>query len=170
MIRTCLAPLALLLASGAAHGQVAAEAQVYADLPVVDHVVVEKSARTITLRSNGAPVRIIEGIQFGDAPIGHKRFQGDERTPEGRYLIDYGNPQSSYYLSLHISYPNEADRAYARSQGRSPGGAIFIHGQPNGYSGRVQGDWTDGCIAVTNEEIEYMWQTVPNGTVIDILP
>ena len=139
-------------------------------IPVVDRVVVDKTARTITLFTDDQVVRTITGIQLGDAPRGHKRYQGDERTPEGRYTIDYGNPHSSYHLSLHISYPDAADRAHAAAQGRSPGGAIFIHGQPNGYSGRVQGDWTDGCIALSNDEIEWMWQTVPDGTPIEILP
>lgn len=141
-----------------------------AALPVADHVVVDKTARTLTVFAGGKPVRTIGGIQLGDSPQGHKRFQGDERTPEGRYTIDWSNPESSYHLSLHISYPNAADHAYAASQGRSPGGMIMIHGQPNGMAGRMQGDWTDGCIALANEEIEYLWQTVPDGTVIDILP
>jgi len=138
--------------------------------PSIDHVVVDKTDRTIALYANGKRVRTIEGFQLGDAPRGHKRFQGDERTPEGRYEIDYGNPQSAYYLSLHISYPNAADKAYARGHGRSPGGAIFIHGQPNGMAGRMRGDWTDGCIALANDEIAYLWQTVSDGAVVDILP
>jgi murein L,D-transpeptidase YafK len=152
-----------------------AAADIPVDIGIVDHVVVDKSDRTITLYREGEAVHVIGAIQFGDEPAGHKRFEGDERTPEGRYTIDYGNPQSSYYLSLHISYPNQADRAYAVSQGRSPGGLIFIHGQPNGLPGadlgaRVPGDWTDGCIAVTNAEIELLWDSIPNGTPIDIVP
>src|SRR5262245_54448945 len=122
------------------------------------------------LYSGGRLVHTITGLQLGDAPVGHKRFQGDEKTPEGRYTLDYGNPNSSYHLSLHVSYPNAADTAYAQSQGRSPGGLIFIHGQPNDWpAGRVPGDWTDGCIAVSDEEIEALWEAVPDGTVIDIL-
>ena len=160
MIALRLAPLALMLATDAAK----------ADIPLVDHIVVDKSERIMVLYSNGQPVRTIQGIQLGDAPEGSKRFQGDERTPEGSYVIDYGNPRSSYHLSLHVSYPNAADEAFARSQGRSPGGAIFIHGQPNGVAERLQGDWTDGCIAVSNDEIEWLWQAVPDGTTIDILP
>jgi murein L,D-transpeptidase YafK len=140
------------------------------ELPVADHVVVDKTARTLTVFAQGKPVRTIAGIQLGDSPQGHKRFQGDERTPEGRYTIDWSNPDSAYHLSLHISYPNVADRAFAAAQGRSAGGMIMIHGQPNGMAGRMQGDWTDGCIALANEEIEYLWQTVPDGAVIDILP
>jgi len=127
------------------------------------------------LYSAGQPVRTITGIQLGDAPTGPKHFQGDERTPEGRYTIDYGNPGSSYHLSLHISYPDARDAAYARAHGRSPGGLIFIHGQPNDRmdgndDARIPGDWTDGCIAVSNAEIEALYEAVPDGTPIDILP
>jgi murein L,D-transpeptidase YafK len=123
------------------------------------------------LYGGGQRLHTITGIQLGDAPVGHKRFEGDERTPEGRYTIDYANPDSAYHLSLRISYPNAADEAYARERGRSPGGLIFIHGQPNAVPlGRMPGDWTDGCIAVSNDEMEMLWQAVPDGTVIDILP
>lgn len=140
-------------------------------LPTADFVLVDKSDRVLTLYAEGKPFRRIAGLQFGDQPQGHKRFQGDERTPEGRYTIDYANPDSSYWLSLHISYPNEADRVYAEARGRSPGGAIFIHGQPNWLpAGRLPGDWTDGCIALSNAEIEVLWQVVPDGTPIEIRP
>ncbi|MDP3677291.1 MAG: L,D-transpeptidase family protein [Novosphingobium sp.] len=139
----------------------------------VDFVRVDKSERTLTLYAEGRVVRTYTGIQLGDVPVGPKRFQGDERTPEGRYTIDYGNPQSAYHLSLHISYPDAQDRAYARAQGRSPGGDIFIHGQPNGYArdgrGRIEGDWTDGCIALSNAEIEEVWSLVGDGTHIEII-
>ncbi len=139
--------------------------------PLIDHILVEKSKRAMTLYSRGSAVRRIEGLQLGDAPVGAKRFQGDERTPEGRYRIDARNPQSAYHLSLRISYPDERDRAFAVAAGRSPGGDIFVHGQPNGWrAGRVPGDWTDGCIAVSNAEIEYLWDAVPDGAVIDIVP
>lgn len=151
-----------------------AQAQVARPLPpiteAVDQVLVSKSARTLTLYGNGKALRTYRGIQLGDAPSGHKRFQGDEKTPEGRYVIDYRNPASRYHLSLHISYPNAQDRAYAQARGRNPGGDIFIHGQPNGFPARVPGDWTDGCIALSNNEMEEMWEAVPNGTVIDIYP
>lgn len=136
-----------------------------------DIVVVDKTARTLMLFAGGRALRTYSGIQLGDAPQGHKRFEGDERTPEGRYVIDYRNPDSAYHLSLHISYPNEADRAFAAEQGRSPGGEIFIHGQPNALPvGRVPGDWTDGCIALSNAEIEEVWRLVPDGTPIEIRP
>ena len=148
-----------LLASGAA-----------AQEAVVDLVRVDKSERTLTLYAGGAAVRTYTGIQLGDAPQGPKRFRGDERTPEGRYTIDYGNPNSAYHLSLHVSYPNAADRAYASARGRSPGGDIFIHGQPNGWAGRVEGDWTDGCIAMSDAQIEEVWSLVGDGTAIEIVP
>lgn len=172
-------PLRLSLSKATRHVMVlagvvltgSATAQSPMQLPEIDHIVVHKAARTITLYAQSHPVHSIAGIQLGDAPTGHKQFQGDERTPEGRYEIDYGNPDSSYHLSLHISYPNAADRAYAESRGRSPGGLIFIHGQPNALpAGRVPGDWTDGCIAVSNDEMDLLWEAVPDGTVIDILP
>ena len=156
--------------AGAGHAASPPESPAPEPLPVVAHVLVSKADRTIALYSRGALVRMIADIQLGDVPAGHKRFQGDERTPEGRYVIDYANPQSAYYLSLHISYPDAGDEAYARARGRSPGGAIFIHGQPAGMARRMRGDWTDGCIAVSNDEIEYLWKTVPDGTMIDILP
>lgn len=162
-MRHGLLALCLMLAAGAARADIP-------DLPLIDQIVVRKADRVMELYAEGRHVHTIAGIQLGDAPIGHKRFQGDERTPEGRYTIDYGNPQSGYYLSLRISYPNAQDVAYAQARGRSPGGLIFIHGQPNGYPGRMRGDWTDGCIAVSDEEIEALWRSVPDGTVIDILP
>ena len=103
---------------------VAADAQIPAPMvPTADFVLVDKSDRTLTLYTAGAPTHTLEAIQLGDAPEGHKQFEGDERTPEGRYTIDARNPASAYRLSLHISYPNAADRAFAESRGRSPGGA-----------------------------------------------
>jgi murein L,D-transpeptidase YafK len=160
-------PLGLFLVVGAAQAEPLAQLQ----LPDVDYVRVDKSARTLALYSEGSLVHTIAGIQLGDEPVGPKRFEGDERTPEGRYTIDYGNPESAYHLSLHISYPSPQDRAFASAQGYSPGGAIFIHGQPNAWPlGRVPGDWTDGCIAVSNDEIELLWDAVLDGAMIDILP
>lgn len=162
--RTIAAVAALLLTGGA-------QAELPLALPDIDHVVVEKARRTMRLYAQGRLVHTIQGLQLGDAPVGHKQFEGDEKTPEGRYTLDYGNPNSAYHLSLHISYPNAADRAFAQGQGRSPGGLIFIHGQPNALpAGRVPGDWTDGCIAVSNEEIEALWEAIPDGTPIDIRP
>lgn len=134
----------------------------------VDYVLIDKSDRTLTLYSNGQAIKTYRGLQFGDAPMGHKQFEGDERTPEGTYTIHTRNPQSSYHLSLRVSYPNAQDRAYAAQYGRSPGGDIFIHGQPTGMRGRMKGDWTDGCVALSNAEIEELWMVVPDGTPIRI--
>ena len=159
------AALALLLFTGGA------QAQEELTLPEVDHLIVRKGERRLELYSQGQLVHSFTALQFGASPRGHKHFQGDERTPEGRYTIDYGNDRSSYYLSLHISYPNAEDVAYAEARGRSPGGLIFIHGQPNALpAGRIPGDWTDGCIALSNEEMSALWEAVPDGTPIDILP
>ena len=136
-----------------------------------DFVLVDKSDRTLTLMRDGKVLREYTGIAFGDVPSGHKRFEGDERTPEGLYTIDTRNPNSAYYLSLRISYPNEQDRAYAEARGRSPGGDIFIHGQPNNSPlSRLPGDWTDGCIAVSNAEMDELWQAIEDGTRIRIRP
>jgi murein L,D-transpeptidase YafK len=100
--------------------------------------------------------------------------QGDHKTPEGIYILDRRNPRSQFYKSIHISYPSQQDRARAKTQGVSPGGDIYLHGLPNGYGWIGQGhrlkDWTDGCIAVTNEEIDEIWRTVPDGTPIEIRP
>lgn len=146
-----------------------AEAEPPRPLPIADLVLVDKSDRTLRVYSGGKLLQTYRGLQFGGAPEGHKRFQGDERTPEGRYTIDARNPASAYHLSLRISYPNDADRAYAQARGRSPGGDIFIHGQPNWLpAGRLPGNWTDGCIAVANSEIEDLWRLVPDGTPIEV--
>ena len=139
--------------------------------PIADYLIVDKSERLLVAYEDGKPIRAYRDLQFGDVPMGHKRFQGDERTPEGLYRIDWRNPQSRFHLSLRISYPNSADREFASRYSRSPGGDIFIHGQPNGITqGRVAGDWTDGCIALSNEEIEELWRIVPDGTPIEIRP
>lgn len=162
------APLILLLGIGNA------DAETPLSLPLIDLIRVHKAARTMELWSGGQLAHVIRHIQLGDNPIGPKRFEGDERTPEGRYEIDWANPKSRYHLSLHISYPDAQDRAYAEARGRSAGGMIMIHGQPGGREdlpgGRVPGDWTDGCIAVSNAEVEALYQSVPNGTPIEIDP
>ena len=136
-----------------------------------DNILVDKSDRSLIVYQDGEELTRYTNIRFGDAPQGHKQFEGDERTPEGIYTIDGRNPGSSYHLSLRISYPNAADTAYAESQGRSPGGEIFIHGQPNGYDGpAIVRDWTDGCIAISNAQIEQLWRLVDDGTSITIQP
>lgn len=134
-----------------------------------DLIVVDKSDRFLILFKDGDEIARYSNIRFGDKPIGHKQFEGDEKTPEGDYVIEGRNPASSYHLSLKISYPNAADIAFAASQGKSPGGDIFIHGQPNGWAGpTILHDWTDGCIALSNAEIEQIWKLVPDGTKIRI--
>lgn len=140
---------------------------------VVDKVLVLKSERKMQLLA-GTEVQREYAIALGDNPRGHKREEGDERTPEGFYTIDYRNPQSRYHLSLHIDYPNADDIKSAESRGVSAGGDIFIHGLPNGlkWTGKLAAmvDWTDGCIAVSNQEIEEIWALVKNGTPIEIRP
>ncbi len=108
-------------------------------------------------------------VELGFGATGHKQFEGDGRTPEGRYRIDRRNPNSSFYLSLGISYPNARDVAFAQAQGKDPGGDIFIHGQPN-LLGPKGPDWTAGCIALTNKEMRLLYAMVKDGTVIDIFP
>ncbi len=166
------APLVSLLVLFALIPATAVEAQQARPGERADFVLIDKSERRLWVYQDGQAIRSYGGLQYGDAPIGHKRFQGDERTPEGRYTIAYGNDRSSYYLSLYIDYPNAADRAYAGARGRSPGGLIFLHGQPNGlpFDARVPGDWTDGCIALSNEQIAELWSLVPDGTPIEIRP
>jgi murein L,D-transpeptidase YafK len=142
-------------------------------LPRVDRVLVLKSERTLQLCSGGSIVRSYK-VALGFTPVGAKARKGDGRTPEGRYSLDWRNPGSRFHRSLHISYPNPDDRARARRHGVSPGGDIFVHGLPNGF-GHIGAnhrlvDWTLGCIAVTNEEIEEIWRLVTDGTPIEIKP
>jgi hypothetical protein len=138
-----------------------------------DSIVVEKSRRTMTLYNQGTPVRIYF-IALGQNPLGRKLAKGDNRTPEGLYYIEGHNPASKYYLSLRVSYPNAQDVAEARARGVSTGGDIMIHGLPRGFENvgaeHRQRDWTNGCIAVTNAEIEEIWSAIPDGAAIHIKP
>ncbi|RVD56392.1 hypothetical protein EN828_04255 [Mesorhizobium sp. M2D.F.Ca.ET.185.01.1.1] len=138
----------------------------------VDLVRVEKSQRQLQLISGDKVLRSY-GIALGGAPLGQKQREGDERTPEGRYVLDWRNPNSVAHRSIHISYPNADDAAAARSRGVDPGGFIMIHGQPNGFGwlGRLlqMVDWTDGCIAVTNSDMDEIWTMVADGTPIEIM-
>jgi len=136
-----------------------------------DLVRVSKSERRMTLVSGGTIIRSY-AIALGSDPVGDKQQEGDGRTPEGRYTIKGRNAASAFHLSLKISYPDPSDRAAAAAQGVSPGGDIFIHGTPNWwiFPGRPPGDWTRGCIAVTDDEIEEIWRLVPDGTPIEIRP
>ncbi|MBB4857683.1 murein L,D-transpeptidase YafK [Novosphingobium chloroacetimidivorans] len=135
-----------------------------------DFLRVRKAARTLEVWSGRQLLLTVADIQLGPEPHGAKRFEGDGRTPEGRYRIDWRNPRSAYHLSLHVSYPTAAQVAAARAVGRSAGGLIMIHGQPNASPERIAGDWTDGCIAVSNREIETLWRLVPDGAEIEIVP
>ncbi len=131
--------------------------------PPVTSVVVQKGRRQMFLM-NGNQVLESYDFELGFAPVGHKQVEGDGKTPEGAYFIDRKNPNSSFYLSIGISYPNEADRAKARAMGESPGGDIFIHGTPKRF--RRDPDWTWGCIAVKDGEMEDIYAMVNVGTPI----
>ncbi len=139
--------------------------------PPADYVLVKKSARMLYLLREGKTIRRYT-IALGDNPTGHKRTRGDERTPEGIYIIDWRNPKSKYYKSLHISYPNRADRENADKNGVDPGGAIVIHGIPEGWEpwDYLGIDWTDGCIGLENHLMDELWSLVPDGTPIEIRP
>jgi murein L,D-transpeptidase YafK len=136
--------------------------------PEVTQIVVYKGARKMQMFHGGNILKTYD-VSLGFAPSGHKQFEGDGKTPEGAYRIDRRNPKSRFHLSLGISYPNAADIAYAKSQGKEPGGEIFIHGK-TGYNGDNQGDWTFGCIAVPDREMEDIYAMVRDGTPIFILP
>lgn len=141
----------------------------------VDLVVVKKSERKLELHSQGRPVREYR-VALGGSPVGHKYREGDQRTPVGEYVLNWRNPKSNFYKAIHISYPNKQDRLSSKLLGYNPGGNIMVHGMPNyiqsesmrrQYLGR---DWTQGCIAVQNHEIDEIWKLVPDGTPIRILP
>ncbi len=138
-----------------------------------DHVVVHKSDRLILLLNNDKEI-VRFTISLGGNPKDHKQQEGDQRTPEGKYVLDYKKLDSAFYKSIHVSYPNKADKDKAKKLGVSPGGFIMIHGQKNGLgwlSDITQlFDWTDGCIAVTNQEMDQIWEAVDAGTPITINP
>lgn len=138
-----------------------------------DLVVVHKSERLLSLVKDGA-VQKSYRVALGRNTHGHKMQEGDGRTPEGRYTIDARNANSGFFRALHVSYPNAADRDRARSSHVSPGGDIMVHGIKNGFGwlGRLHRlvDWTNGCIAVSNEEMLEIWRAVPAGTAIEIHP
>ena len=139
----------------------------------INHVILDKGERKLFLMSNNYVVKTYK-VAIGSNPIGPKRQEGDGKTPEGLYIIDRRNPKSSCYRSLHISYPSAKDIEYARRAGVRPGGDIMIHGILNGlgWIGPFHRlfDWTGGCIAVTNKEIEEIWQMVPDGMPIELRP
>jgi murein L,D-transpeptidase YafK len=140
---------------------------------VADRVLVEKAARRLTLFRGNEPLKVYR-VALGQAPIGGKEQDGDQRTPEGNYLIDFHKEDSDFHRALHISYPGQTDIDRAAARGVSPGGDIMIHGLPNGRGWigafHLRRDWTAGCVAVTNSEIEEIWRAVPDGTPIEIRP
>ena len=138
-----------------------------------DRILIEKKARRLMVLSRGEVLKTYK-IALGGNPEGPKVQQGDNKTPEGCYIIDARNKESRYHLSLHLSYPNESDKRRARELGVPPGGNIMIHGLKNGFSSlgdlHTGADWTKGCIAVTDEEIEEIAKLAPNGTIVEIKP
>ena len=148
----------------------------FAPLPhdaVADRIVVEKSARRLTLFQNGRVLKTYS-VALGRAPIAAKEYEGDHRTPEGNYTIDFHKPDSDYHLALHISYPEQRDIDRAAVSDQSAGSDIMIHGLPNGrgWIGRFhrRNDWTAGCIALADFEIEEIYRAVPDGTPVELRP
>ena len=143
------------------------------EFPVAEKVVIEKAKRKLHLVKDGEPFRTFT-IALGIRPVGDKTREGDFKTPEGSYLLDRRNPNSEFFLSIHISYPNHEDLRSARAMGIEPGGAIMIHGQPNEPTRseayyRTQ-DWTNGCIAVSNSDMIDIWLMTDDNTPIEIRP
>lgn len=142
-------------------------------LPKADRVVVLKTARKLILLQGERVLRVFR-VALGRYPTGHKHQEGDNRTPEGTYTLDFKLEDSDFYKAIRVSYPNDRDMSYAREHGIDPGGKIMIHGLPNKLSARRVGhpmiDWTQGCIAVTNREMDEIWRMVDPGTPIDIHP
>ena len=144
--------------------------------PRAARVHVDKAERKLTVYDASGEVIASFNAGFGLRPAGHKQRQGDKRTPEGKYVLDYKNPNSAYYRSIHVSYPNAADRARARREGVDPGGDIMVHGQPN--DPRVaraialwpSPDWTDGCISLSNADMKRLWEMVEVPVPIEIVP
>jgi murein L,D-transpeptidase YafK len=148
-------------------------APMFASANPVDLVVVHKSKSLMQLKRGGRVVKSYK-VVFGKNPKGHKLYEGDKRTPEGRYTLNYKKPNSTYYRAIQISYPNQTDRARAAKLGRSPGGSIMIHGHKPTWKGiegfLTRNNWTDGCIAVTNREMDEIWDLVAVNTPIEIFP
>jgi murein L,D-transpeptidase YafK len=179
MLRTVLLSIFALVGASAAYAEgplpssAIASSGVDAALPMADRVIVDKSARKLMLLRAGEVLRTYR-VALGLRPEGHKESEGDFRTPEGAYRLTRRNPNSEYFLSIQIDYPNDRDIARARRQGLKPGGAIMIHGQPNtprkprDYYTNV--DWTEGCIAVSNSDMVEIWLMTPPDTPIEIQP
>jgi len=143
------------------------------EFPVADTVIIEKTARKLHLMQKGKVFRTFD-VVLGIVPDGDKQQEGDFRTPEGRYVLDMRNPNSEFFLSIHVSYPNRQDRREARQKGVQPGGAIMIHGQPNDPTKPANyyftRDWTNGCIAVSNSDMIDIWLMTGENTPIEIRP
>lgn len=160
-------------AEGSLPSSAIASSGVEAALPLADHVVVQKSERKLLLMRGDDVLRTYK-VALGLRPEGHKQAEGDYRTPEGRYRLSRRNPNSEYFLSIQIDYPNDRDLARAKRMGVRPGGAIMIHGQPNtprkprDYYTNV--DWTEGCIAVSNPDMVEIWLMTPPDIPIEIQP
>lgn len=139
----------------------------------VNSIVINKADRILILFEGNKPVKSYS-ISLGGNPVGNKVMEGDQKTPEGNYIVDYRNQESRFHLALHVSYPDSIAARRAKSIGVSPGGMIMIHGLRNGigWIGRLHLllDWTDGCIAVTNPEIEQIWSIIQDGTPVTINP
>lgn len=137
----------------------------------IDHILIEKQARQMTVFRDGQALRTYP-IALGFQPLGDKLRQGDGRTPEGRFRIDRRNAGSAFHLSLGLDYPHPDDRARAAAGGYDPGGDIFIHGQPNALPGglTLSGDWTAGCVAVSNADMQELWRVTQIGTEVEIRP
>ena len=143
------------------------------NFPIADEVIIDKSDRELHLMRDGEIFRTFK-IALGIRPEGDKKEEGDFKTPEGRYILDTRNPNSDFFLSIHVSYPNAEDLREARTNGADPGGAIMIHGQPNEPTRseafyRTQ-DWTNGCIAVSNSDMIDIWLMTTDNTPIEIRP
>ncbi len=167
------APLPSAVAAPSRPHAAVATATARTPLALADSIVIEKKAHRLTLYYLGKPMRSYL-VALGGNPVGDKIRAGDKRTPEGVFWIEDRNPNSKYHLALRISYPDAAHRARAQQMGATPGDDIMIHGLPNGLgeagaSHRVN-DWTNGCIALTDEEIEEIWNVVPLGTPVEIKP
>jgi murein L,D-transpeptidase YafK len=141
--------------------------------PTADLVRVLKSERKLLVLSNGSVLHEFS-VALGSNPLGHKTRKGDGKTPEGSYMLDYKKPDSAFHKAIHISYPNAKDIVSARARGVAPGGLIMIHGQKNGFEGASfmtqRFDWTNGCIALSNKDMDTLWSLVKEGTRIEINP
>lgn len=139
----------------------------------VDLVLVIKHENKLQLRAGDKLIQEFH-VVFGKQPEGHKRQEGDKKTPEGRYVLDYKKADSAFYKAIHISYPNAEDRSQAKAQGVNPGGQVMIHGQKNGWGWlsfiNQRFNWTNGCIALSNADMQQVWDKVAPGTVIEIKP